>query len=1191
MCNLTLCTNRSFTLNVIRKLSRNICCCAWLFLILLLASFSNGHAQTEAYDPSKIIPPSPTAASLGVYGNYNVGYYTGRPEISIPLYEIKTANHVLPIVVQYDASGIRASQQASWVGLSWSLSAGGVITRTIRGLDDFTSGGYYTAEALPVGVTFENKPYFDAISNGTKDAETDVFHYNVGPYSGKFVMGKQADGSIIFMDQANNLLIQYVLNDQRWELIDGKGYKYFFSTPENVVETYNYSGGSELNDKAPLSQYEYSILSTPTTSWYLDSIASPTSETIKFIYETGSYSISLVQKSEREYNLLELRGFTCLAASPRFPGSHKTYNSSRQVTQDRYLKKVLFQNGSIEFIRTDRNDIEFKGNEKPDKLSEIVIRDSENNLIKAFEFHHSYFVDGEMGRLKLDSLTEFDKYGNKKPPHRFSYFTSDLPNPYTKSIDHWGFYNGSNNNTLLPEYALEHGSPGDFLFFDGGDRAADTSIVNAKRGVLSSISYPTGGLTQFDYELHEYGNPRGSDSFIQQPAGEYAFAMPGNQWDYASDTVTLDASTQIKFEYDYSPAEENPTNYFSTETQYAYILNESGGTLYSFNNFDCPGQTAPCTEGTSTITLPAGTYIFKVEYYSGWQTALNSTWKRRIPVTKKKGGGIRLKSILNIENNKEANFKKFIYTTNLQSEGATTGKLISEPSYAYTFTIEDGTLWDCPPYFGDYLCRTSSSIAASGLTSASTIVGYDIVTEVIGKDGEGGKIEHTFINVEDQQSPFPYLPPYSSPLNGKLKQTVTANDQGDALSKVEYDYTVKEFELLRGIKLYQEQFPEIQSNYQIKDFYDYTSWVVQAWEKRTDNMDTQPIVTLKSFYYENNEHKALTRLISTNSDGTKVVTKYKYPGDYAEAGSGSFVRQMKERNIVTPVIEEQTLLDRGGVSKLISGTFTKYKLVDSRFYKPESIFRLSNTEALADTTLSNVSGSNQLSIHPSYREEIVFDEYSKDGNLESFHKANGESQSYIWDYKSSLPVAHVINAFSSDVAYTSFESDGSGGWDFNGVVETASNTNILPTGKRFYDLTPTTEITKSGLTTGRRYVISYWSMNGPFSVEGGSAPEPVKTHSSINGWTYFEHSIVTTGTTLTITGTGSIDEVRLFPANSQMSTYTYEPLIGLTNLTDNNGVVTYFEYDGFHRLKSVKDQYGNVLKRHHYHYATNVSQQ
>jgi YD repeat-containing protein len=66
-----------------------------------------------------------------------------------------------------------------------------------------------------------------------------------------------------------------------------------------------------------------------------------------------------------------------------------------------------------------------------------------------------------------------------------------------------------------------------------------------------------------------------------------------------------------------------------------------------------------------------------------------------------------------------------------------------------------------------------------------------------------------------------------------------------------------------------------------------------------------------------------------------------------------------------------------------------------------------------------------------------------------------------------------------------------------------------------------------------------------------------------------------------------LNKIRNNAGSSQVSTYTYAPLIGLTSETDPNGITTYYEYDNFGRLEYVKDDEGNILKKNEYYYKTN----
>lgn len=55
-------------------------------------------------------------------------------------------------------------------------------------------------------------------------------------------------------------------------------------------------------------------------------------------------------------------------------------------------------------------------------------------------------------------------------------------------------------------------------------------------------------------------------------------------------------------------------------------------------------------------------------------------------------------------------------------------------------------------------------------------------------------------------------------------------------------------------------------------------------------------------------------------------------------------------------------------------------------------------------------------------------------------------------------------------------------------------------------------------------------------------------------------------------------------SKSMITTYTYNPLVGLTSLTDAKGISSYYEYDSLGRLKFVKDKDLNVLQKYCYNY-------
>jgi hypothetical protein len=205
-------------------------------------------------------------------------------------------------------------------------------------------------------------------------------------------------------------------------------------------------------------------------------------------------------------------------------------------------------------------------------------------------------------------------------------------------------------------------------------------------------------------------------------------------------------------------------------------------------------------------------------------------------------------------------------------------------------------------------------------------------------------------------------------------------------------------------------------------------------------------------------------------------------------------------------------------------------------------------------------------------------DYSNNNMIWTLHTLQGD-KSYIWDESYNELMAQVTNADSVDVAFSSFETPANGRWVYNSSAAVADNT--APTGSNVFGLSASNTITVGGLKTATTYVVSYWSKTGSaYTVTGSTAVNQGKT---INGWTYFEHTVKNTGN-VTVSGTGSIDEIRLYPSTAQMVSYTYSPLIGITSECDVANRITYYFYDGIGRLKWIKDQDGNIIKTFQYHY-------
>jgi hypothetical protein len=186
-------------------------------------------------------------------------------------------------------------------------------------------------------------------------------------------------------------------------------------------------------------------------------------------------------------------------------------------------------------------------------------------------------------------------------------------------------------------------------------------------------------------------------------------------------------------------------------------------------------------------------------------------------------------------------------------------------------------------------------------------------------------------------------------------------------------------------------------------------------------------------------------------------------------------------------------------------------------------------------TLLNLFNTNQL--YPSQVEvakgeeplesKITYHSYDVKGNPTEVSKEGDIRISYIWGYGNTVPVIQGQN-----IGYSAL----------NGAVQDAINGWT----------------SKPGGVTNLETLLDY--------VEGMSTPVQKQA------WADFIQEF---------SGQGAIT------ANVPITAITYKIGVGMTSQTDSNGIVVYYEYDDFNRLKLVRDHEGNILKTNSYHYKAN----
>jgi hypothetical protein len=312
--------------------------------------------------------------------------------------------------------------------------------------------------------------YYTDFTGTGLDFESDLYNLSIPGYSVQFFFDKDLKTVLI---EKKDIKIQVI----------GSNFK--VTTPDGFVYNFN---NQQTGTTASLEHY--------ISSWLLTSITNPRgTDSINFTYTGAKTIYQFSYAKTKTYNLLSY-------------GSCPTRYDANPITistcDEKYIQSISFDNNHIYFdldksVSNPREDLA-----NAERLGKIRIVNSRNDTIRSFSFIYSYFEQNNANagysslisqplshkRLKLDQLIE-----TGKPPYQFGYMTNTVPPKTTFDQDFWGYYNGAGNGDLIPECNSDNTE------FPGANRNPNSLYVQT--ALLNEITYPTGGKTNFTYEINK----------------------------------------------------------------------------------------------------------------------------------------------------------------------------------------------------------------------------------------------------------------------------------------------------------------------------------------------------------------------------------------------------------------------------------------------------------------------------------------------------------------------------------------------------------------------------------------------------------------------------------------------------------------------------------------------------------------
>lgn len=1155
-----------------------------IFLIVLFCD-TNLRGQVAKDNGDFVSFNTPNSISLGRLDQVPMSLFNGLANVEIPIYTLNNKTLNVPISLKYNTSGIKPDDHPTWVGSGFALNCGGSIIRIVKGLkdeynqDDFSRetgaglqsvwlGNYNFSKLLDrddwSSVNVIKEVVGSNLLEGARDTEPDEFLLNAPGISAVFyfvrdindnlkVKVKSKDGRYIKVNAIfkKNLEVDFYTEKKQQYFISNPFYTFEVINDEGII--YKFGGAVDAIDFYSGYGNRSGIIPT---AWYLTEMTGKTGENIKFTY--GRSGNPLIYDNSRSSRLTVVENVS--------DGSFNSVENDENLSiiHPTYLNRIESSNGTkISFLNKKTKELSYGeihgtvfGRLRPitalpvqyfridsmtnqnywNKLEKITINDKIN---VSFSYR-----DTITERLRLDKIN-IASDRDQTQQYSFHYNATKLPPYNAKLTDNWGFFNNKYYNNISYSNLYNY-------------RSADPDMMKA--GILTEIVYPLGGRVQFEYEPHQYG--------------KIAAQFPDFK---LKNTGGAAGGLRIKKILYLDGKESTPKD--SKEYFYELENKSSSGILSGIPRYYISGRT----------------HVGNM--YGDWEDLetlrFEPSYSQRFYMTSEQNF-----NVLSTTNGNHVTYSRVI-ERNLDK---------SKSIYSYTNHEEFG---DLPPL--------------AILTNMDDLTFSD---PFISRELERGLFKQKIVYNSNDKIIQSTVYKYNSSAN-------RYNNHVKSLVKISYP----------GIQLapFVRYVPTI--------MYTFYPYIEKITETSYDTLGLSPVINEKTYRYYNGFNQIDSILFSdsrgkkhfiknryafnSESEVSKMMVESNIISNIIETESGIdgkfqfrkttdfaivhekplpvLMRTEYSDNDKVDTIVRFTAYDQGGNLLGLSnkqqaplgyqwGYGASYPVVEIKNAYNDVFEKIVNIQENSKSKEADIGTLNfetteigdvtvVLNQEPGMARFISFDlvgPSNKRGSVMFYRLTSpisGQWQSWknggVTDRVtySNMPIGKYTIQFGSPtkagstdyvpkvnvryqtktVSETKLKSKE---YYYNGFEESPAGAVKPYAGKGCNIGTFTVPFVKPN---AKKYYVDYkYYKNGVWSLVNKA---------------YENNMILTEGT--------AYDEVRVYPYDSEINTYTYDPAFGMTSKTDGRGITEFYQYDYMQRLKYILDKDGNVLQSFDYHYRTN----